>query len=50
MEKPTDPAERYAICKDCEFFVWATRQCQLCGCTMNTKVHIEGADCPAGKW
>lgn len=52
-EKPTkidDPKIRYDICKTCEFFFFPTRQCKLCGCQMNTKVHLADADCPAGKW
>jgi hypothetical protein len=41
---------RFAICKECPFYISATHQCTKCGCIMNLKVKLPNAECPEGKW
>lgn len=41
---------RYNICLLCPELINATKQCKKCGCLMNLKVKLEGAECPIGKW
>jgi hypothetical protein len=43
-------AERYSICKQCQFFIKATKQCSKCGCFMKLKTTITSASCPIQKW
>lgn len=43
-------AERFSICKGCEFFYKPTQVCKKCGCFMNLKTKLEDAKCPIGKW
>ena len=45
-----DPHKRFEICKECPFFIKATKQCKKCKCFMFLKVWIKDADCPEGKW
>jgi hypothetical protein len=42
--------ERFAICKECPFYVGLTHQCKKCGCVMNIKTKLLHATCPIGKW
>lgn len=39
---------RLKICQGCEYY--KDTRCLKCGCFMQTKVHIELAACPEGKW
>lgn len=41
---------RYSICQGCEHFINLTKQCKKCGCFMNLKTKLAGAECPVGKW
>jgi hypothetical protein len=40
--------KRYDTCGSCEFL--KEKRCTHCGCFMETKVHLESASCPIGKW
>lgn len=42
--------ERYNMCQGCEHFIKLTKQCKKCGCFMNLKTKLAGAECPVGKW
>ena len=52
MARTTDAAAeaRLNICKACPELIKATHQCKKCGCIMNLKVKLAGAECPIGKW
>ena len=41
-------AERYNICKSCEFNKLSI--CEKCGCVLKAKTMAEDAECPVGKW
>lgn len=43
-------AERFAICKECPFYISLTHQCKQCGCIMNAKTKLLKAECPEHKW
>lgn len=40
---------RLEICRSCPQMT-EHEQCKLCGCLMTSKVKIESASCPLGKW
>lgn len=42
--------QRLDICKSCPEFISSTSQCKKCGCFMNLKTKLAGAECPLGKW
>ena len=42
--------ERYDMCLGCEHLIKLTKQCKKCGCFMNLKTKLAGAECPVGKW
>ena len=42
--------DRLTICKDCPFFLKATRQCSKCGCFMPAKTWLANTSCPLKKW
>lgn len=42
--------ERYDMCLGCEHLIKLTKQCKKCGCFMNLKTKLAGAECPIGKW
>lgn len=42
-------AERFETCQACPHFTGDGR-CTKCGCFMKTKVNLETAECPIGKW
>lgn len=42
--------ERYNMCQNCEHFIKLTKQCKKCGCFMNLKTKLAGAECPEHKW
>ena len=42
--------DRLTICKDCPFFLKATRQCGKCGCFMPAKTALPSSKCPINKW
>ena len=44
------PAERYAVCLECEEFRPWAKQCKVCKCIMPIKVRIPSMSCPLGKW
>lgn len=47
---PKDLAEeRLAICVKCEYLL-PNSTCSLCGCFMQAKTKVAGAECPKGKW
>lgn len=52
LPRTTDAAAqaRLDICKACPELIRATHQCKKCGCIMNLKVKLAGAECPIGKW
>lgn len=41
---------RYEICKNCEFFIKVTKQCNKCMCFMKLKCAYSHAYCPENKW
>jgi hypothetical protein len=41
---------RFAICKDCPFFISLSGQCKKCGCIMHLKTKLAMAECPEHKW
>jgi hypothetical protein len=41
---------RYNTCLGCEHLITLTKQCKKCGCFMNLKTKLAGAECPVGKW
>lgn len=47
-------AERLEICKSCDFWdskgFANTGKCKLCGCSTITKLRMNTAKCPIGKW
>jgi uncharacterized paraquat-inducible protein A len=48
--------QRFSICKDCNEFNTIKKECNICGCNINTKKvflnKLAWADqeCPLGKW
>lgn len=50
MRPAERPAERYAICLECEEFRRWAKQCRVCKCIMPIKVRIPSMACPLGKW
>lgn len=46
----TEAHRRLNICKACPEMIPITHQCKKCGCLMNLKVKLAGAECPIGKW
>lgn len=51
MKFDKDEADRrYNICKECEFFIKKTRQCNICKCFMPIKTKISITKCPKNKW
>lgn len=53
-KQPKSPAEivaeRFEICKSCEWFRQSSQTCRKCGCFMKVKTRLENAFCPVGKW
>jgi hypothetical protein len=45
-----EASRRYAICRECPFFISITTQCKKCGCLMIGKTRIAKAECPEHKW
>ena len=43
-------AERYEICKSCDWFRSVIKQCKKCGCIMPLKTRLETGKCPIRKW
>lgn len=43
-------ADRYDICKACEFYLSLPKLCKKCGCVIPFKVQIKKASCPLNKW
>lgn len=41
---------RYSICEACSLFELKDKRCTACGCFMESKVHLQAAECPEGKW
>lgn len=41
-------AERFNICKSCDFFI--ENRCSKCGCFMEAKSKFTVSSCPVGKW
>lgn len=41
---------RYSICESCPFFELKDKRCTQCGCFMESKVHLQAAECPKSKW
>ena len=44
------PEERYAICKECNWFRSSIKQCKKCHCFMPLKVRMTNQHCPLKKW
>lgn len=42
--------QRITICRECEFFREQSVTCSKCGCYMQLKTRLTGANCPVGKW
>lgn len=42
--------QRLNHCRKCEHFEKYSSRCGVCGCFMNFKALVPGADCPIGKW
>ena len=42
--------KRYSICESCPLFEKKDKRCTECGCFMETKVHLQAAECPKSKW
>lgn len=42
--------ERLSICGQCEYLEHKRMKCTKCGCYMEFKSLLPGAECPIGKW
>ena len=43
-------SSRMSICKECEHYKQATKQCGQCGCFMPAKAAVTSMHCPLNKW
>jgi hypothetical protein len=43
-------AQRYPICKSCEYFTPSMCYCSVCGCWCALKTLFANESCPKGKW
>lgn len=45
-----DHQRRLEICRSCEHLRKPLNQCEKCGCLMDLKTKLLGAQCPIQKW